>query len=148
MTMHALTKSAIFFAVGHIAQIKGTQRLADIRGLSVSNPGLAVGFALSVVAIAGLPPFGLFMSEFMLVSSSFTLQPWLAVILVFGLLLAFGALIVHLQRILFGEPSESVAGSRASYIPLFVHLALVLAAGLWLPEPVVRWFRAVAAQLG
>ena len=37
MTMHALTKSAIFFAVGHIAQIKGTQRLADICGLSVSN---------------------------------------------------------------------------------------------------------------
>lgn len=148
MTMHALTKSAIFFAVGHIAQIKGTQRLADIRGLSVSNPVLAVGFALSVVAIAGLPPFGVFMSEFMLVSSSFTRQPWLAVILVFGLLLAFGALIIHLQRVLFGEPSASVAASRASYVPLFVHLALVLAAGLWLPEPVVRWFRAVAAQLG
>ena len=148
MTMHALTKSAIFFAVGHIAQIKGTQRLADIRGLSVSNPGLSVGFALSVVAIAGLPPFGVFMSEFMLVSSSFARQPWLAVILVFGLLLAFGALVIHLQRVLFGEPSPSVASSKASYIPLFVHLALVLTAGLWLPEPVVRWFRAVAAQLG
>jgi len=148
MTMHALTKSAIFFAVGHIAQIKGTQRLAQIRGLSVSNPVLAVGFALSVVAIAGLPPFGLFMSEFMLVSSSFARQPWLAVILVFGLLLAFGALIIHLQRVLFGDPSPSVARSKASYIPLFVHLAIVLAAGLWLPEPVVRWFRAVAAQLG
>ena len=148
MTMHALTKSAIFFAVGHVAQIKGTQRLADIRGLSVSNPGLAVGFALSVIAIAGLPPFGLFLSEFMLVSSSFARQPWLAVILVLGLLLAFGALVIHLQRVLFGDPSPSVARSKASYIPLFVHLAIVLAAGLWLPEPVVRWFRAVAAQLG
>lgn len=148
MTMHALTKSAIFFAVGHITQIKGTQRLADIRGLSVSNPALAVGFALSVIAIAGLPPFGVFMSEFMLVSSSFARQPWLAVVLVLGLLLAFGALVIHLQRVLFGDPSPSVAGSRASYVPLFVHLALVLAAGLWLPEPVVRWFRAVAAQLG
>ena len=68
MTMHALTKSAIFFAVGHIAQIKGTQRLAQIRGLSESNPLLATGFALAVVAIAGLPPFGVFMSEFMLVA--------------------------------------------------------------------------------
>ena len=148
MTMHALTKSAIFFAVGHITQIKGTQRLSGIRGLSVSHPVLAVGFALAVVAIAGLPPFGVFMSEFLLVSSSFARQPWLAVVLVFGLLLAFGALVMHLQNVLFGEPSESVAGSRASYIPLFVHLAIVLAAGLWLPEPVVRWFRAVAAQLG
>src|SRR6202140_3978914 len=30
MTMHSLTKSAIFFAVGHVAQIKGTQRIADM----------------------------------------------------------------------------------------------------------------------
>ena len=36
MTMHSLTKSAIFFTVGHIAQAKGTQRIADIRGLTVS----------------------------------------------------------------------------------------------------------------
>src|SRR4029078_855827 len=41
MTMHSLTKSAIFFAVGHIAQVKGTQRIADIKGLSVSHPVLA-----------------------------------------------------------------------------------------------------------
>jgi hydrogenase-4 component F len=148
MTMHALTKSAIFFAVGHVAQIKGTQRLSEIRGLSESNPVLAVGLGLSVLAIAGLPPFGVFMSEFMLVSSSFAIQPLLAVVLVGGLLLAFGALIMHLQRILFGEPSPSIGKSRASFLPLFIHLALVLAAGLWLPEPIVRWFRAVAAQLG
>ena len=35
MTMHSLTKSAIFFAVGHIAQVKGTQKIAEIRGLTV-----------------------------------------------------------------------------------------------------------------
>ena len=43
MTMHSLTKSAIFFTVGHIAQVKGTQRIADISGLSVTHPVLAVG---------------------------------------------------------------------------------------------------------
>ena len=40
MTMHSLTKSAIFFTVGHIAQAKGTQKIADIRGLTVSHPAL------------------------------------------------------------------------------------------------------------
>jgi hydrogenase-4 component F len=148
MTMHSLTKSAIFFAVGHVAQVKGTQRIADIRGLSVSHPVLAVGLALGVLAIAGLPPTGVFTSEFMLVTSSFARQPWLAVVLVFGLLVAFGALILRLQDMLFGEPSGPAAETNASYVPLFLHLALVLMAGLWLPEPVVRWFRAVAAQLG
>ena len=34
MTMHSLTKSAIFFAVGHVAQVKGTQRIADMGGLT------------------------------------------------------------------------------------------------------------------
>jgi hydrogenase-4 component F len=148
MTMHSLTKSAIFFAVGHVAQVKGTQRIAEIRGLTASHPALAVGLALGVIAIAGLPPFGVFMSEFMLVSSSFSRQPLLAIALVAGILVAFGALVLRLQEVLFGDPTGPVGRVKASYVPLFVHLALVLVAGLWLPEPVVRWFRIVAAQLG
>jgi hydrogenase-4 component F len=148
MTMHSLVKSAIFFAVGHVAQVKGTQRIADIHGLSVTHPVLAIGLAVGVVAIAGLPPFGVFMSEFMLVSSTFARQPLLAVALVVGLLIAFGALVLRLQDVLFGEPSGPRGGVKATYIPLFIHLAIVLIAGLWLPDPIVRWFRAVAAQLG
>ena len=148
MTMHSLTKSAIFFAVGHIAQVKGTQQIARIRGLSVTHPALAVGLALSVIAIAGLPPFGVFMSEFMLVSSTFARQPVLAIILVFGILVALGALVLRLQQILFGAPDGPAGHVKASYIPLYLHLGVVLVAGLWLPEPIVRWFRVVAAQLG
>jgi hydrogenase-4 component F len=55
---------------------------------------------------------------------------------------------LRMQDVLFGEPSGPTGGVKASYLPLFIHLALVLVAGLWLPEPVVSWFRAVAAQLG
>ncbi len=148
MTMHSLTKSAIFFAVGNVAQAKGTQRIADIKGLSVTHPVLAVGLATGIIAIAGLPPFGVFTSEFMLVSSSFARQPVLAVVLVFGLMVAFGALVWRLQDMLFGEPSGEAHRVKASYLPMFLHLAIVLVAGVWLPEPVVRWFKAVAAQLG
>jgi hydrogenase-4 component F len=148
MTMHSLIKSGIFFAVGHIAQAKGTQRIADISGLSVTHPGLAVLFSLGVIAIAGLPPFGMFTSEFMLVSSTFARQPLLSIVLVAGLLVAFGALILRLQDIVFGEPTGKARPTEASYIPAFVHLALVLVAGLWLPGPVVQWFRGVAALLG
>jgi hydrogenase-4 component F len=148
MTMHSLTKSAIFFAVGHVAQVKGTQRIAEIGGLSVTHPVLAVGFALGVVAIAGLPPFGIFASEFMLVSSTFARAPLLAILLIAGLLLAFGALVLRLQDIVFGAPKGPKDPVKASYVPLFLHLALVLIAGLWLPAEVVVWFRAVAALLG
>jgi hydrogenase-4 component F len=148
MTLHSLTKSAIFFAVGHIAQVKGTQRIADIRGLTVTHPWLGWSLVVGVVAIAGLPPLGIFMSEFLLVSSTFAREPWLAVPLVFGLLVAFGALLLRVNGLAFGEPSGSAAPVQASYVPMFAHLGLVFVAGVYLPPPLVAWFQHVAAVLG
>jgi hydrogenase-4 component F len=148
MTMHSLAKSAIFFAVGHIAQAKGTQRIGEIRGLTESHPLLGWGLVLGVVAVAGLPPLGIFMSEFLIVSSTFLRAPLLAVMLVFGLLVAFGALILRLGELAFGEASGGNAKVEASYVPLYAHLALVFAAGIYLPGPLVAWFQSVAKQLG
>ena len=148
MTMHSLTKSAIFFAVGHIAQAKGTQRIAEIRGLTESRPVLGWGLVLGVVAIAGLPPLGLFMSEFLIVTSTFARAPILAIVLVFGLLVALGALMLRLSEVAFGEPTGPNNPVHASYVPLYAHLALVLAAGIYLPGPLVAWFRSVAQLLG
>jgi hydrogenase-4 component F len=147
MTMHSLTKSAIFFTVGHIAQAKGTQKIADIRGLTVSHPALGWSLVLGVFAIAGLPPLGIFTSEFLVVSSTFARAPWLALLLVFGLLLAFGALIRRLQGMAFGEPSPGDRRSTASTLPIAAHLGLVLLAGLYLPPPLVAWFQHIAAML-
>jgi len=148
MTMHSLTKSAIFFAVGHIAQVKGTQKIADIRGLTVTHPWLGWSLVIGVVAIAGLPPLGVFMSEFLVVSSTFAREPLLALPLVFGLLVAFGALLLRVGGLAFGEPAGSAKPVEASYVPMFAHLALVLAAGIYLPPPLVAWFQNVAAVLG
>jgi hydrogenase-4 component F len=148
MVMHSLTKSAIFFAVGHIAQIKGSQKIAEIGGLTESHPWLGWGLVMGVVAIAGLPPHGIFMSEFLLVSSTFARAPLLALVLVFGLLVAFGALLLRLGGLAFGEPRGPVAPAEASYVPMFAHLALVLIAGLYLPTPLVAWFQNVAGVLG
>jgi hydrogenase-4 component F len=148
MTMHSLTKSAIFYTVGHIAQVKGTQRIADIRGLTESHPVLGWSLVLGVIAIAGMPPLGIFMSEFLIVSSTFARAPLLAVALVLGLLVAFGALMLRLQGFAFGEATGSRAPVRASYVPIFAHLALVIAAGLYLPPVLVTWFQHVAKMLG
>ncbi|MFM9857791.1 hydrogenase 4 subunit F [Pseudoxanthobacter sp. M-2] len=148
MTMHSLTKSAIFFAVGNIAQVKGTQRLSQIRGLTVTHPALGWGLVAGVVAIAGMPPFGVFMSEFLLVSSTFARMPLLAVALVASLLIGFGALMLRLSGIAFGEPSSGTAPVAASTVPMYVHLALVLMAGVWLPPPLVAWFQTIAGMLG
>jgi formate hydrogenlyase subunit 3/multisubunit Na+/H+ antiporter MnhD subunit len=148
MTMHSLTKSAIFFAVGHIAQVKGTQRIADMGGLTETNPVLGWGLVLGVVAIAGLPPLGIFMSEFLVVTSTFARAPWLAIVLVFGILIGVAALFLRLNTIAFGEPRGPTAEARASYVPMFAHLALVFVAGIYMPPALVAWFQNVAKLLG
>jgi hydrogenase-4 component F len=148
MTMHSLTKSAIFFAVGHVAQAKGTQRIADIGGVSETHPMLGWGLILGVVAIAGLPPLGIFMSEFLVVSSTFARAPLLALVLMLGILVGLGALFRHLNGIAFGPPRGANAKASASYLPMFSHLALVFIAGVYLPPALVAWFKNVAALLG
>jgi hydrogenase-4 component F len=148
MVMHSLTKSGIFFAVGHIAQAKGTQKIADIRGLTETHPVLGWGLVLGVVAIAGLPPLGIFMSEFLVVSSTFARQPLLAIPLVAGLLVGFGALVLRLQGLAFGPPTGDSAPVKASYVPMFIHFALVLIAGIFLPRALVEWFEHIARLLG
>src|SRR5689334_18289782 len=148
MTMHSLTKSAIFFAVGHIAQVKGTQKIAEIGGLTVTNPVLGWGLLLGVVAIVGLPPLGIFMSEFLVVSSTFGRAPVLTTLLVLGLLIALGGLFLRLGSVLFGEVRGETHPGDASYVPMFTHLAIVLLAGIYLPPVLVAGFQNVARLLG
>jgi hydrogenase-4 component F len=148
MTMHSLTKSAIFFAVGHVAQVKGTQRIADMGGLTESHPVLGWTLILGVVAIAGLPPLGIFTSEFLVVSSTFARAPALALVLVFGILVGLAALFLRLNGIAFGEVRGPSEPAKASYLPMFAHLGLVLVAGIYLPPALVGWFETVAKLLG
>jgi hydrogenase-4 component F len=147
MTLHSLTKSAIFFCVGHIAQAKGTQRMADIRGLTVSHPALGWSLGIGVVAIAGLPPMGLFMTEFLIVTSTFARAPALAIALGLALLVGLGALLWRLNGLAFGEPAGRNDPVKASFLPLGLHLALVLVAGIWLPPALVSWFQYVGSLL-
>jgi hydrogenase-4 component F len=147
MTMHSLTKSAIFFTVGHIAQAKDTQKIADIRGLTISHPLLGWGLVAGVVAIAGMPPMGVFMSEFLVVSSTFARAPLLAIPLVIGLLVAFGALMLKVHGLAFGEPTGVSHPVKASHLPMIAHLGLVFVAGVYLPPPIVAWFQHVAGLL-
>jgi hydrogenase-4 component F len=116
--------------------------------LTVTHPVLGWALVLGVIAIAGLPPLGVFMSEFLVVSSTFARAPLPAVVLVAGLLVAFGALFLRTHAMAFGEAPLPAAPARISYAPIFAHLGLVLVAGVYIPGPVVAWFQHVAQLLG
>ena len=150
MAAHSLVKSAIFFAVGGITQLKGTRQIAGLSGITVSHPALGWGLVLAVVAIAGAPPFGIFTSEFLMVTSAFPRAPALGVPFALGLLIAFAALMLRLQSIAFGAttPSTSPRAHATAVVPLYIHVGLALIAGLWLPATLAAWFGAVARLLG
>jgi hydrogenase-4 component F len=88
------------------------------------------------------------MSEFLVVSSTFARAPLLALLLVIGLTTGFGALLLRLNGMAFGEPRGASAEAKASYVPMFAHLGLVFTAGVYLPPQLVAWFQHVARLLG
>jgi hydrogenase-4 component F len=148
MAMHSLTKSGIFFSVGYVTQLEGTQQIERIRGLARSHPGLGWLLIAAVAAIAGLPPFGIFTSEFLLITSTMAASPWLALILVTGLALGFGGVMTRLHGMAFGDTPNVHVLPAYRLTPIALHLVLVTIAGVYLPDAIAVWFRQVAAQLG
>ena len=148
MTVHSLTKSAIFFTVGHAAQASGTQIMDEIRGLVSSSPALGWGLMLGTLAILGMPPFGVFASEFLILITAIGDRPWAAAFFLAALGLAFAAVFSKVQPMVFGEPTGARLEVRPAMVPVFVHLAIVLMLGLWIPPFLAEWYRQAARLIG
>lgn len=139
MLVHSLTKSAIFITVGHAAHIAGTQTIDRIRGLIRTQPAVGWGLLIGVAAIAGFPPFGVFTSEFLLLSATMHSQPWFTVALLVGLAIAFAGLFRHLHPMVYGTPPQGQQAVRANMLPVLLHLGLVLWLGISIPVFLAHW---------
>jgi hydrogenase-4 component F len=148
MTVHSLTKSAIFFAVGHAAQKAGTQVMADIRGLLRVNPTVGWGLMLGTMAILGMPPFGVFASEFLILTTAIAQQPWATPILLVSLGIAFASIFGKVQPMVFGETTARRLPHPPALVPVFAHLAIVLCLGLYMPPYLADWYRQAARLIG
>jgi hydrogenase-4 component F len=148
MTMHSLTKSAIFFAVGHATQKTGTQLMDDIRGLIKTNPTLGWGLMFGTVAILGMPPFGVFASEFLIITTAMHEHPWATPFLLLALGVAFAAIFGKVQPMVFGETALPKLPYQPAQTPVFLHLGLVLMLGLFIPPYLAAWYKQAAQLLG
>ncbi len=148
MTVHSLTKSAIFFAVGHAAQMAGTQIIDNIKGLIKQSPTIGWGLMLGALAILGMPPFGVFTSEFMILTTAIKHYPWATPILLTALGVAFAAMFGKVQGMVFGEPTGRPLSHNPALLPVFLHLGLVLMLGLWIPPYLAEWYRQAARLIG
>ncbi len=148
MTTHSLTKSAIFFAVGHAVQKSGTQVMEDIRGLVRTSPAVGWGLMLGTVAILGMPPFGVFASEFLILTTAISQQPWATPILLGALGISFAAVFGKVQPMVFGAAGPARLAHRPALIPVFTHLGIVLMLGLYTPPYLADWYRQAARLVG
>jgi hydrogenase-4 component F len=139
MLVHSFTKSAIFVTVGHAAHIAGTQSIDHIRGLIRTQPAVGWSLLIGVAAIAGFPPFGVFTSEFLLLTATMQVQPWFTLALLTGLAVAFAGLFRHLQPMVYGAAPKGQQPVQANMLPVMIHLGLVLWLGLSIPAFLARW---------
>ncbi len=148
MTVHSLTKSSIFFTAGHASQTADTQQMDGIRGLVSISPTIGWGLMLGSLAILGMPPFGVFASEFLVLTTAMREHPWTTPWLLIALGVAFAAIFRKVQPMVFGESDAPPLPHSPALVPVFVHLALVLMLGVYIPLALADWYRAAAQLIG
>lgn len=148
---HAVTKSFCFYAAGATLLVTGTQEIVAVRGLFRRSPLAGAALFLGGLAIAGAPPFALFLSEFSILRSGLSLGSYAVVgLLVAFIVVSFFAIMNHVSRMVFGEadtglprtpgriPATCVTALAVAatpvvvlgvYIPQWLHRLILLAAG-------------------
>jgi hydrogenase-4 component F len=133
MGYHALTKPALFFASGNISQQYHSLEFRRIgSGLGKSMPATAFLLAIAAMAIAGLPPFGLFTTELLIISGGFASNQVLASSLALvALIIVFCGILKQMAGMLLGEPEQNAGREKPSLVPMLaLALPLVLLIGL------------------
>lgn len=148
MTVHSLTKSSIFFTAGHASQAADTQQIDGIRGLVGTSPTIGWGLMLGSLAILGMPPFGVFASEFLILTTAMREHPWATPLLLIALGVAFAGIFMKVQPMVFGESDAPKLPHSPALVPVFVHLAIVLMLGLYIPPALAEWYRTAARLIG
>ena len=110
---HSIAKSLLFFGAGSIRHSLSTLRMEEIRGISRSLPQTSAALVVGGLAIAGLPPFSLFVSEFAILSEAFTQKHYFVMVVFLAMLsMVFGGFAYHFLGMLCGEPDRPPESSR------------------------------------
>ena len=147
MLVHSLAKSAIFFTVGHASQMHRTQEMAKIKGLFKGNPLVGWGLMFGVLAIVGMPPFGIFTSEFLILTATIKDAPLWTPFLLLGLGVAFAALLRRVQPMVSGDVPLNQKPMKIANIPVMLHMTLVLIIGIYIPDFLNQWFHTAVELL-
>jgi hydrogenase-4 component F len=152
MINHAAGKSMLFLLSGSILSRYGSTRISSVRGLLRDMPWTGGLFLTGALALLGLPPFGIFVSEILLFRAGIVEgHPWTVALLVFFVLLIFVSFLGSVNRMLYGKTPEMRTGGKEKFpgplLPLALNVVILVVFGLMIPEPVVRLIRQAAEIL-
>ena len=135
---HSVAKSLLFFSAGNVRHNCGTLRIDEIKGISRTMPQTSAALLVGGLAIVGLPPFSLFISEFAILSEAFAQARYLVVVIFLIVLsVVFGGFAFHFFRMLCGEPDRHAENSRlipSEYIAMGIAALCLLFFGARIPH--------------
>ena len=152
MFNHAVSKSLLFFVAGNVTQTYQTKKMRRITGVLKTMPITGAALLIGALAITGLPPFSLFISEFTILSAGFAQGRYLASgIFLLLITLIFAGIMYYVIKMAFGEPWGKVSKGENGILTgvLFsVMVIMLLVLGLYIPPFFDQMLNQVAAVVG
>ena len=138
MLNHSLVKSLLFMSAGNINQKFQTKDIFRLSGVLRAMPLTGIAFIIGILAIAGAPPFNIFLSEFTIMLAGFKQgYIWSTAFYIMFILLIFAGMTYYMSHMAFGKPEIKLSPikiSRWSKYSLFIPLVLILLLGLYVPN--------------
>ena len=139
---HTLAKSMMFFASGRILDRYGSPEIGRVSGLLRVMPWTGGLFAAGMIALLGLPPFGMFLSKFALMRAGFADgKGWLMAAVLALLAVAFVSLLAHLNRMLYGPAPAGIQRGESggwAVVPLVACATMLVVLGIAVPAPITE----------
>ena len=152
MGYHALVKSTIFFAAGNIHQKHHSLEIPSLAGLLKTMPASSILLALAVIGIAGLPPFGMFLTEFSIVAGAIvTGHILISVFFVAALATVFSGLLSHVAHLLLGKAEPEAVGPEtplSCVAAMALMIAVLTVFSVWLPASLLQLIHQAAGIIG
>jgi len=156
MVGHAVTKSFCFLAAGGVLLLIGSRNITSVRALMRRAPLAGAALLLGGLAIAGAPPFPLFLSEFSILKAGLQQGDYLVVgLLTLFIATAFFAIMNHISRMALGvDASASPAALKYDALPVSCNITLIAAAvpllvlGVYIPDDLAALVKLAATALG
>ncbi len=136
---HAFAKSLLFFCAGNIVKRYKTHNMHLIQGVIQAMPFTGVCLLIGMFAIAGMPPFAIFMSKLTIISAVFAEKLFVpAALLLLFLAIVFAALLLHISKVIFGKKPKNVPKENETLSVKLVFTCLIIylvILGLGIPQP-------------